>query len=100
MTPTLLGTPLAMWSIACFLLAMVWIFIWPYKVAPKRGMARLILRWGHTLVWILMGMAALVGGSQGFGGLETAHFLVLASVATYALFVITLLRYSRKAERA
>lgn len=100
MTPTLLGVPLAMWSMACFLLAFVWIMVWPYKVAPKRGAARFILRWGHAVVWMLLGMAALVGGSNGFGGLQTAHFLALASVAVYVVFVIFLLRYSRRAERA
>lgn len=100
MTPTFLGTPLALWSIACFLLALVWAIVWPYKVAPGGGAARFILRWGHTLVWILLGMAALVGGASAFGGLDAARILALASVALYVVFVITLLRYSRKAQRA
>lgn len=100
MTPTLLGVPLAMWSIACFLMAFVWIIVWPHKAAPKRGPARFILRWGHAVVWFLLAMAALVGGANAFGGLETAHYLALASVALYVFFVITLLSFSRKAGRA
>lgn len=94
MNPTLFGVPLSLYGIPCFLLSFAFIVFWPYKIAPRSGWRRFVLRWAHSIVWFLLGLAAIAGGSPGFST-ATASFLALASVAVYAIFVFTLVTTKR-----
>lgn len=89
MTPTLIGAPLTLYSFPCFLLAFIWTMVWPRKAAPPGGPGRFILRWGHSVVWFLLGIATLVEP-------QTGSILAVAATALYVVFVATLLRYTRR----
>jgi hypothetical protein len=95
MTPTLAGVPLDLYGIPCLLLAFVFIFIWPHKLTPTHGWRRIVLRWGHSLVWFLLGLAAFAGGSAGFGGTPVAGILAMIAAGMYVLFVFTLVTTKR-----
>lgn len=91
MTPTFLGVPLSLYGIPCLLLAFAFLFAWPYKSAPDHGWRRLVLRWGHSIVWLLLGFAAFTGGTGGSNGLVIAKILAALALIVYVVFVIVLL---------
>jgi hypothetical protein len=95
MNPTLFGVPLGLYGIPCFLLAFAFLFVWPHNLLPQSEWRRFILRWGHALVWLLLGLAAFVGGTGAFGGLPVAGGLAFASVLVYVIFVMTMLTTRR-----
>lgn len=94
MEPTLLGVPVGLYGIPCFILAFLFIIVWPRQIAPAAGPRRLILRWAHAVVWLLLGLAAFAAASPGLG-LAAAQWLALASVAVYVVFVLTLVTTRR-----
>lgn len=91
MTPTLFGVPLDLYGMACLLLAFAWLIAWPRARAPERGPRRVILRWGHSLVWLMLALAAFIGGTGVLGGLATAGPLAFAALLLCILFLGTLL---------
>lgn len=95
MEPTLMGAPLGLYGIPCLLLAFIFAIIWPHKLAPERGPRRLVLRWGHTLVWLMLALAAFIGGSPGLNGASAARALAFAAAAVYVVFVFVLLTTPR-----
>jgi hypothetical protein len=96
MNPTLFGVPLGLYGVPCFLLAFAFLFVWPHNLETQSGWRQFVLRWGHSLVWLLLGLAAFVGGTGAFGGLPTAGGLALISVLVYIIFVMTMLTTKRR----
>ncbi len=50
-------------AIVCLVIAIVYLFIWPGRKDPKRPrpiFRKLVLRWFHSLTWILIGAACLL----------------------------------------
>jgi len=94
MEPTLLGVPVGLYGIPCFILAFLFIIVWPRQIAPESGRRRAVLRAAHPLVWLLLGLAAFAAGSPGMG-LAVAQWLALASAAIYVVFVLTLVTTKR-----
>lgn len=88
----LLGLPPAIWGIACLVVAAIWVFVWPSKrvVAPG-SLQHFILRWSHTLVWLLLAAAAFIAGFDILGGTNTAQFVALLALLTYLVFMATLI---------
>ncbi len=81
------GIPFWLWSVAALILAAVYWRVWPH---PRAGQKRrepwlaAILRGGHSLVWILLGLAcALFGLDQ----LEPGILAARAALAVYLVFV-------------
>jgi hypothetical protein len=82
-----------LWAIALGSLVLAVVFaVW----RPNRahldslpGWRRLVLRWGHSLVWLLLAAWAALAAL----GVDT--LLALAAGIAYAVFIVTLLR-SRK----
>ncbi len=90
MTNSLLGIPLPLLSLVCLGIAAAYYFIWP---KPKAGQSRtptqhVIVRYGHSLVWVLLAVACLLWAGDSQSGL--ASLLGLAALGTYVLFMITL----------
>jgi hypothetical protein len=97
--PTFLGMPLSLYGVPCLLLAFAFMLIWPYKKAPQHGWRRYVLRWGHSLVWLLLGLAAFAGGTLGPNGAALARGLALGGLLIYIIFVVTLVTTKPEAER-
>lgn len=83
-----LGIPYAVYALACFALALLWVVIWPEgKATALDGLPLLALRWGHALAWVFLGLSCLAATLRlprltgPFG---------LAAGAAYAAFVYSL----------
>lgn len=92
MTNSLLGIPLPILSLVCLGIAAAYYFVWP---KPKTGQTRtrvqhLILRYAHSLVWVLLAAACLLWAGDNQSAL--ASLLGLSALGTYVLFMITLFK--------
>ena len=89
MTNSFLGIPLTLISLLCLGVAGAYYFIWP---KPKPGQSRTptrhwILRYGHSLVWVLLAIACFMWAADSHSGF--ANILALAALGTYLLFMLT-----------
>ncbi len=99
MNNSFLGIPLTIVSLVCFGIAVAYYFIWP---KPKAGQTRtptqqVILRYAHSLVWVLLAVACLIWAVDSQSGF--AIILALAALGTYVLFMTTFItsqKMSRK----
>jgi uncharacterized membrane protein len=90
----LLGSAL---GAVCVGLAVLFAFLWPSKVAAD-GIARTVLRWGHSAVWALLALwlfqSAWMPEASGIGSL-----LPLVAGLAYVAFIVTLITASRRRTR-
>lgn len=86
MPDRVLGANPMVWALVAFAICAVWIFVWPSdRAVGLHGIAYLLLRWGHALVWLLLGLAALAASSP-----PTSQFsqpLALGALGVYMAFV-------------
>lgn len=80
---TLLGIPLVFWGIGCLAVAVAYYRIWP-QPSPKRSQQRtqwqhIVLRYFHSLVWILLAAGCFLAGGASTG-------LWLAAIADLSTF--------------
>ena len=90
-----LNFPWFLWALLAFLLAAVWIFVWPraaLRDGETSGLRYFLVRWGHALTWDLLALSfflrgigpELNGGSSFFalaGGVMYMMFLAMMFVA-------------------
>src|SRR5262245_51483891 len=58
MTETFLGVPFFFWGIVCLVVAGVFAVAWPRNNVVLANRTRyLILRWGHSLVWVFLALS-------------------------------------------
>ncbi len=74
MNNSLLGIPFAWLAVPCLGVAILYYFLWP---KPKTGQTRptwvhLVLRWFHSLVWLLLAAACVLWGSGSAWGKPVA----------------------------
>lgn len=80
-----LGLPWAVWGVAALALALVWVVVWPTdRAAGASGLRLWLLRWGHALVWVLLGISFFV---RGVGQEGAANVIALAALAVYLAFL-------------
>lgn len=90
---TLLGIPLIFWGLGCLAVAAAYYQIWP-QTSPKRRVPRtrwqhFMLRYGHSLVWVLLAAGCFLAGAGQAGiGLGLA-FLALP---VYIVFLVMLVQ--------
>lgn len=90
MDPTFLGVPVSLYGIPCLLLSFFFFFVWPHNKAPQHGWRHFVLRWGHSIVWLLLGLAAFIAGTGGGGAMAIAQVMAIGALLVYAGFVGTL----------
>lgn len=96
MIAAFLGIPLIVWGSLCLLVALLYMVIHPHpdKEAHQgsdRKLRRLILRWAHSFVWLLLGLACFMWGDYVPGGTTLANILALLSLLIYVTFMVTFL---------
>ena len=97
LTAALLGVPLVVWGCLCSLVAAVYLIYSPRpggagRRATDTAWRRLVLRWFHPLVWLLLGLSFFMWGGYVAGGAALAIVLAVASLITYAVFIGTFIR--------
>jgi hypothetical protein len=94
---TFVGIPGPALGAICVGLAVIFAFLWPSKVAAD-GIARTVLRWGHSAVWALLALwlfqRTWMPGAGGIGSL-----LPLVTGLAYVTFIVTLITASRQRTR-
>jgi len=69
-------------------LAIIWIVFWPNnRVASPRGLRHVFIRWFHSLTWLLLALAALLGAFEDSAVNAFAQPLALASLIAYIVFL-------------
>jgi hypothetical protein len=82
-----LSLPWFLWAVIALAIAAIYYFIWPRKaVTSNTGFRYLIIRWGHTLTWILLAINFILRGiDPTLNG--AANWVALAGGMVYVLFV-------------
>lgn len=90
----LFGIPLPFLGFFCFILAAIFVYVWPKPGAGEnRGMwLNMGLHYLNPLAWVLLGMAAFLQNKSPLAGIPTA---ILGGI-TFLFFVILLIRNSFK----
>jgi hypothetical protein len=100
MSATLLGVPLAFWSVVCFSIAAAYYFFWPQpspkRLTPRTRGQHIVLRYFHALVWVLLGVGCLLGW---FGLGDLGRWVALLAIPAYAIFLVYVVR-DRNIEQA
>ncbi|MBF8285253.1 MAG: hypothetical protein HW378_4168 [Anaerolineales bacterium] len=92
MTPTLFGIPFYLWGVVCLGVAAIYTAIWPKPKpgAPARPAWRqFILRWFHTLVWVLLAGACWARATGWANAPFWSNRLGLTGLAVYLIFLTT-----------
>jgi Ca2+/Na+ antiporter len=102
MDANLLGIPLLFWGMLCLAVAIAYYFVWPSPgpaAADKTNVARqIVLRYFHSLVWVLLAIGCFLGAWQAAGIL--GRWVALLGIPTYAVFLVFIVRDRHQEERA
>jgi hypothetical protein len=92
MTPTFLSIPYYVWAFLCLIVALIYAVLWPRpKVGQQRAIwQHLVLRWFHSLVWILLAAACFMWATWLPGNDRLAQRLAVGGLLTYVVFMIVL----------
>ena len=90
MSGGLLGIPWIVCATGAFVVAIVFVFVVP-RSADTTGLEYLVLRWFHSLVWVLLGLAALAAQFLPSNERLAGAFAQLALVV-YVVYLITFVR--------
>lgn len=84
--------PPLVWAAACAVLALIYCFVWPRRRATglRRGLRYLVLRWFHSLVWVLLGVSLALHALPDEEGTvrQVAKLLAVLALVTYCAFLV------------
>src|SRR5262245_19193481 len=87
-----LGLPWYIWGLLCLGVAAVYLVIWPRP--PRKGNVparprwrQIVLRWFHSLVWLLLASACFVQAIHFAGSATIGPALALLAALTYVAFI-------------
>ena len=83
--------PPLVWASGCAVLAVIYYFVWPRRraIGLKRGLRYVVLRWFHSLVWVLLGVSLALHAVRDDGGTarSVAKVLAVLALAVYVAFL-------------
>lgn len=101
MAETLFGVPLVFWGILCLAVGAAYYFVWPQpgpkRLAPRSRTEHLILRYFHTLVWVLLALGCFLGAA-GYGAI--GRWVALLGIPVYTIFLFEVVQDRRKEDAA
>ncbi len=94
MTPGFLNVPMYGWAIFALVIAGIFAVFVPSadKVAALEGMTFIIVRWFHSLVWVLLAISFFLRGMGNISLKSPADLIGLLGGVCYAVYLITNLR--------
>ena len=84
-----LNLPWFVWTGLALIIAVIYYFVWPQKAvtAPSAGFRFLVIRYAHTLTWILLAINFFLRGlSSSFNGI--ANVLAATGALVYFFFLV------------
>ena len=92
--PEYLGLPVYLWGVICLGVALLYFFVWPRQKpdapVPRPTWRQFILRWFHSLVWVLLAVACFMWAGW-LPGSGVAGGVALAALGVYLVFMLTFL---------
>ena len=82
--------PPLVWASGCAVLAVIYYFVWPRRraVGLKRGLRYVVLRWFHSLVWVLLGLSLGLHAVEDDGTARSvAKLLAVLALGVYVAFL-------------
>ena len=91
MQSTLMGLPVEMWAMLCFVVAGAYTIYWPRppRTGERTAWQQFVLRWFHALTWAWIGLAAL---AMKYIGVTVAQTFGVLGLVTYLVFMIVFVR--------
>ena len=93
MDNTVFGIPVAFLGILCLGVGVAYYVIWPFpnpkRTQPRTPWQHLVLRYFHTLVWVLLAAGCFLAG-YGLGAL--GGIVALLALPTYVIFLVVLVQ--------
>lgn len=87
--------PWFVWGIASLIIATIYFFIWPKELVAQIPQWQVfILRWFHSVVWILLACSCFVRYFPQLGASQTADVLAKIALACYIIFM-TIFAYQK-----
>lgn len=88
----------------CLLIAVVYMIFYPHskneiQSGSRRKWRYLILRWFHSIVWLLLGLSCFIWGEYIPVRTKLANILALLSLLIYVTFMVTLVIERRSQHR-
>lgn len=84
-----LGVPMFIWGALCLLVAIAFAFVWPSnKAASATGLRFALIRWGHSLVWLLLAASCFLRGLDASAS-GAANVIALLAGLSYIAFLIS-----------
>jgi hypothetical protein len=84
--------PPGAWVALCLAIAAVYAWLWPRRKAEAARIASgfrfLVLRWFHSLVWLLLAIAVAVRSQPGKVPYLTASVIAILAFAVYVTFLV------------
>ena len=82
--------PSTAWVVVCLGLAVLYLWAWPRRkaVGVTKGLRYLVLRWFHSLVWLLLAVSVAVRAQSGRTAYVVASALAIAALLVYVVFLI------------
>lgn len=92
MTSGFLNIPWAIWGLLALGIAVIFVIVVPrrQKVYELQGMTFIIVRWFHSLVWLLLSVSFFIRDIPALNGL--ANPLAALGGLTYLIYMVTLVR--------
>lgn len=92
--------PWYVYAIGCAIIAILYLIIpvAPYKnyLWDGRSLMQVILRWFHSIVWILLAAACLYLQVNGEAGMEIAKQIALVGLGCYLIYLAVFVRSKQK----
>ena len=94
MTPGFLNIPIYGWAIVALVIAGIFAVFVPSadKVAALEGMTFIIVRWFHSLVWVLLAISFFLRGTGNDSLRGASDLTAILGGLCYAVYLITSLR--------
>ena len=104
MVAALLGVPLLVWGCLCLLVAGIYLVYSPGlgdtgRLNSNPAWRYLVLRWFHSIVWLLLALSCFIWGEYIAGGAALANVLAIVSLVIYVIFILTFISGRRSRSR-
>lgn len=88
------GLPWMAWVAIALLVALIWAWYWPadrLHGSSPGSFRYIVLRWFHSLVWVLLAVSFLLRAIWGNAVAPIANITALGGLLVYLIFMATLL---------
>ena len=91
-----LGLSYYVWGIIGLVLAVAFAFIAPREQGDMSKTKFIIVRWFHSLVWLLLALSFFLRGTQNATAISVADIVAISGGVVYIVYFVTTIRSSKQ----